>query len=550
MREVAAHAVAARQDLRRGQPRIARAHAILDALGHPIADGLSAEEPVVDVAEVLPGKVEQLVAVYVAARHDVAQKLRRQRVHGHDPLAVAVRLGERRHPHDRIMTQEVFSSVQQEPLRKIAVHIFELAGMQPRLEVQAFLANHLRWGQTWANQHQGGRLGRRAVHELAADSHGERQRRKVFMRQASESPASVLSALGAAPRQALPGQKRPGALPCGQKSTRRSCVSAACALSHEVAWCYERSQEQAPATRCTRLYSPQPCEATMQELNAHANQAIQDMSQRYGVSTDAVRTLLFAVQAGGGTMAQFYHPELGGGGQWMQGGMTMVGDMFNHGLQATVSNLCSELSSLLASQPLFVQKSTGSGMQGFATQGNAWWPAELGAPSSSGGQDNVRYAYFPQARRLLIERGGQVSTYDTLDHNIGGVQQQQGGPSGSLSFSSQYGTFTVESLPLVSPHSQVDQVSNTSFSGSPSNNQPIQSEPTYVQASAPAASSPAPQTLSHAAPSSPSMAASGANPQSQQDILGAIERLGDLHQRGLLSEEEFRTKKSELLARL
>ena len=34
--------------------------------------------------------------------------------------------------------------------------------------------------------------------------------------------------------------------------------------------------------------------------------------------------------------------------------MTMVGDMFNSGLQATVSGLCAELSSLLATQQVFV----------------------------------------------------------------------------------------------------------------------------------------------------------------------------------------------------
>ena len=64
-------------------------------------------------------------------------------------------------------------------------------------------------------------------------------------------------------------------------------------------------------------------------LTASAQQAVQELAQRYGVSTDAVTTLLSAVSLGGGTMAQFYHNELGGGGQWMRGGMTMVGDMFN-----------------------------------------------------------------------------------------------------------------------------------------------------------------------------------------------------------------------------
>src|SRR5277367_2861674 len=80
-------------------------------------------------------------------------------------------------------------------------------------------------------------------------------------------------------------------------------------------------------------------------------QKILELSQRYGVSTDAVTSLLQSVMNGNGTMAQFYHQELGGGGQWMQGGMTMVGDMFNYGLKSKVDGLCTELSQLLAQQP-------------------------------------------------------------------------------------------------------------------------------------------------------------------------------------------------------
>lgn len=83
----------------------------------------------------------------------------------------------------------------------------------------------------------------------------------------------------------------------------------------------------------------------MQGLTDSGAQAVQGLAQRYGVSVDAVLALPSAVSAGGGSMAQFYHPELGGGGQWMQGGMTMVGDMFNGRLQSTVSGLCSELRS-------------------------------------------------------------------------------------------------------------------------------------------------------------------------------------------------------------
>ena len=49
-----------------------------------------------------------------------------------------------------------------------------------------------------------------------------------------------------------------------------------------------------------------------------------------------------------------------------------------------------------------------------------WWPAELGDPSSSGSQDGMRYAFFADKRRLLIEENGTRSTYDSGDLRITG----------------------------------------------------------------------------------------------------------------------------------
>jgi hypothetical protein len=267
----------------------------------------------------------------------------------------------------------------------------------------------------------------------------------------------------------------------------------------------------------------------MQQLTQSGSDAVRNLAQRYGVSTDAVTTLLFAVSNGGGGMAQFYHSELGGGGQWMRGGMTMVGDMFNHGLQALVNNLCSELSNLLSSQQVFVpapQYSPG----GFGGGSNNWWPGDLGVPSSSGGQNDSRYAYFPSTQRLAIDRAGQVTVYDTLDHQIGGVQQQQGGAYGTLSFSSQFGTFTVDSLPVVG--SNREPVQNQPLQNQPFQNAPVQDPPFRHQ------------------PSSFQPAPAFGNPQSHDEILQTLERLSDLHQRGVLSEDEFRSKKAELLGRL
>ncbi len=266
----------------------------------------------------------------------------------------------------------------------------------------------------------------------------------------------------------------------------------------------------------------------MRKLTSEGEQVVGELAHRYGVSTDAVRTLMEAVLLGNGTMAQFSHRELGGSGQWMAGGMTMIGDMFNHGLQATVSGLASELSSLLASTQVYVpaRPPAVSGPADTLHQANRndWWPGGLGRPSSSGGQNGSRYAVFPAARRLAVQSGdGPVHLYDTLDHLIGGVQQQQGGLPGTLSFSSQYGTFTVDSLPLENPLHPLPQ-----------------QQPAAQQDPGPDPSMSTPE-------SAPTAGADGTDPEA---ILAMIERLSDLHQRGVLSDAEFSAKKAELLARL
>lgn len=74
-----------------------------------------------------------------------------------------------------------------------------------------------------------------------------------------------------------------------------------------------------------------------------------------------------------------------------------------------------------------------------------WWPQELGQPSASGAQNGMRYAFFPEKRRLLVERDGRKTVYDSGDHQISGVAQQSG-PSSSLVFSSQTGPVALDAL--------------------------------------------------------------------------------------------------------
>ena len=89
----------------------------------------------------------------------------------------------------------------------------------------------------------------------------------------------------------------------------------------------------------------------MAKLTPEGEKIVAALADRYSVGVDAVKMMLDAVARGGGSMAQFNLPEFGGNGQWMRGGMTMVGDMFNNSMKATVDNLCNDLSRVLESQP-------------------------------------------------------------------------------------------------------------------------------------------------------------------------------------------------------
>ena len=191
-------------------------------------------------------------------------------------------------------------------------------------------------------------------------------------------------------------------------------------------------------------------------------------------SADAVMTLLQALLNSKGTMAQFDHRELGGAGQWMPGGMTMVGDMFNHGLRRrstacvpschkcwlvnpschlprafSHSHSVKVAASRRAATTSWIQVRSAYSTRDTGRASGQWWPAELGFPNGTGAQNQIRYAYFNQNHRLAVELNGHVTVYDTLDHQISGVSQQQG-RGGSLTLTSQRGTVSVSTLPVVS----------------------------------------------------------------------------------------------------
>ena len=224
---------------------------------------------------------------------------------------------------------------------------------------------------------------------------------------------------------------------------------------------------------------------------------VAELAARHGVSPDTVVQLGAALRRGGGRQAQFDIAELGGMGQWLQGGKVMVGDMFNFSLKARVDALCNDLASA-AIQPASV---------------NDDWPSELGQPAAQGAQNDMRYAVFPASQRLAVMQGAQITIYDTTSHQIGGIGQAQGADQ-ILSITSQHGTLPLSALPVITPQAAAEQ--------------PKSPEPDF-RLSTPDA----PMT-----------------PATDDQIIALIERLAELHTNGVLTESEFSAKKAELLARL
>ena len=281
----------------------------------------------------------------------------------------------------------------------------------------------------------------------------------------------------------------------------------------------------------------------MSPLTDHGAAVQSRLSQNYGLSLDAVQSMMDAVSRGGGSQAQFNIPELGGMGQWQSGGMTMVGDMFNMGLKNTVNNLCAEIANAYFQGAFYApipqpqgsyqgQQQGGASMTFSGGSFGSWWPSDLGQPSSQGSQNNLSYAIFPQARRLAVNLNGQVTVYDTGDHLIGGVGQQQSGDA-SWTFTSQFGTVYLNQLPIVSGQNGGTQP-EPSFTTQP--------EPIYEPEPEQILQQPEPMQQTPA----PAQQQGGNTDQS----FGALEKLGNLRDMGILSEDEFAAKKSELLSRL
>src|SRR3979411_1884624 len=115
----------------------------------------------------------------------------------------------------------------------------------------------------------------------------------------------------------------------------------------------------------------------MPPLSAATRERVAGIASWHGFSAAAAEAMLAAVARGRGAMAQFDHPEFGGAGQWMRGGMTMGGAMFNNALKARVEALCADLSALVDSDPALTAPAPRAAVADAAGRrddaAGAWW---------------------------------------------------------------------------------------------------------------------------------------------------------------------------------
>ncbi|MGI4977892.1 MAG: SHOCT domain-containing protein [Janthinobacterium lividum] len=265
----------------------------------------------------------------------------------------------------------------------------------------------------------------------------------------------------------------------------------------------------------------------MGELGSGVRRRLEAVGRAHGFGPEATLCLHRALAAGGG-MAQFSHPELGGLGQWAGGGMTMIGEMGNPALRRRVGALCAALAAeagRAAPDPVGDAPDRGAA---------AWWPAGLGTPASSGAQGDAAYAWFPQARRLAVRHAGGVAVYDTAGHAISGLSQDGG---------------AAPSLRLHAGGREI-ALSDLALAGEPGRGwtRPCVAEaPPAGEAEVPggAAATGAVREGPGEAAGVPARIA-----ERGDDPIVLIERLSALQARGVLTEQEFAAKKTELLARV
>ena len=287
----------------------------------------------------------------------------------------------------------------------------------------------------------------------------------------------------------------------------------------------------------------------MRNLTPAGQQLIEEAAQRHGFSTDAVMSMLESVIRGNGSMAQSRTPNLVAPANGCFGGMTMVSDMFNNYLKGRVDGLCSELSRLIASQPDMIRSgSFQSQSQGIQRQDGGGLQHQQSA--GYGGSNQQQTAAGPVGHREPVCSGRPRHLWRLV------ARRSLGSPTVPV-------LRTTSAMPSshgpAPGHRSEWQGDGIRHARSPDQRVLAAAIPRRIphlcEPARPGCRRHPPGCLGRWGSAAGVAARAGgarqhSSPSREADVFATIEKLAQLHAKGILSEEEFSAKKAELLSRL
>lgn len=153
------------------------------------------------------------------------------------------------------------------------------------------------------------------------------------------------------------------------------------------------------------------------------------IAQKFHVTVRVVEILAELIQQTRGEEARFDIPELGGKGIWKPKQGAIIGNGFNEALNQRATALCNEIVALQKKEPerdettyVINDLDETVAMLPIEIQQPAlgiWWPEHLGDdPDLIGNAGTMRYAYFAEKNRLVIQHNLRNRIFDMTGHKL------------------------------------------------------------------------------------------------------------------------------------
>lgn len=179
------------------------------------------------------------------------------------------------------------------------------------------------------------------------------------------------------------------------------------------------------------------------------------LAEAFHVSEDTVAALTESILRGRGDHARFNIPELGGQGIWKLGQDAVIGNGFDEDLNQQATDLCNAIQEALMSE----SNRTTLEFQGVTDTSDLmpvsikpdeedtnWWPREFGQADIYGETDTLRYAYFVEYNRLVVQTSQRLRVFDTTGFHIHSIASVGGADFMSAVVKTDVGEFPLSKL--------------------------------------------------------------------------------------------------------